>query len=113
MFAFPLQIGSARFGALACYRATPGGLSGHDRSGALAVSEVVTTLLLSMLADAPLGALPPPMDDLLDQGAVVSQAAGMISVQLTDGQAIWRRMWWPAWCGFGHDAAARPATPTP
>ena len=82
VFAFPLQIGSARFGAMDLYRDSPGRLSDEDHADAVSVADVATGLLLDMQAGAPPGSLPRSIDDLVDRRAVVNQAAGMVSVQL-------------------------------
>jgi hypothetical protein len=82
VFAFPLQAGAARFGALDLYRNTPGPLSQDDIDDAASIAGLVTGLVLITQAGAPPGTLPEAIDELLDHSSVVHQAAGMLSVQL-------------------------------
>jgi len=82
VFAFPMQIGPARFGALNLYRDTPGWLPEEDQADTLVLADVATDLVLAIQADAPPGWLPAPMDRLINHRAVVHQAVGMITVQL-------------------------------
>lgn len=81
-FAFPLQIGRARLGALDLYRFEPGPLGAEAVHDALAVATVVTGTLLGAMAGARAGTLPRALDGLIDDQAVVYQAAGMVSVQM-------------------------------
>jgi hypothetical protein len=85
VFAFPLQIGAARFGALDLYRETPGPLSPDDVDDAHSIAALVTSLVLITQAGAPPGSLPEAVDQLMDHQSVVHQAAGMVSVQLEVG----------------------------
>lgn len=82
VFAFPLQAGVTRFGALDLYRLEPGRLSREAYGEAQVVAEQVTVGLVRLLAGAAPGSVPPAMIAPLDEGAVVHQAAGMISVQM-------------------------------
>jgi hypothetical protein len=82
VFAFPLQAGAARFGALDLYRANPGRLSDDDVDDAGAIAGLVTSLVLLTQAGAPAGALPEAIDVLMDHSSAVHQAAGMVAVQL-------------------------------
>jgi hypothetical protein len=85
VFAFPLQVGGARFGALDLYRQASGALSDDDFVDALAMAEVANGLVLDLLAGATPGELPDAVSMLVDRRAVVHQAVGMVSVQLGVG----------------------------
>jgi hypothetical protein len=85
VFAFPLQSGSARYGALDLYRSGPGPLSPEDIADAGSIAKLITSLVLVTQAGAPPGALPEAIDDLMDESSVVHQAAGMVSIQLDIG----------------------------
>lgn len=81
VYAFPLQVGRARLGALDLYRFEPGRLSPHAYGEAQGVAERITNGLVTLLADAAPGTVPTAMTGSTD-GAVVHQAAGMVSVQM-------------------------------
>lgn len=84
VFAFPLQVGAIRLGALDLYRARPGGLSSDELADALAFADTVNMLLL----DATAGAQPDTAElawqreDLSSRNALGHQATGMVLVQL-------------------------------
>lgn len=82
IFAVPLQIGAARFGALDLYRETPGPLGDGVLTDAVAVAGLATTTVLDLQAKAPPGSLPELLEALAEQHSAVHQAAGMVSVQL-------------------------------
>ena len=81
VFAFPLQLGSARLGALDIYREHTGSLSDESFADAVAFASVATESLLdaqerfSSREEA-------PADLALDRSFVVYQAQGMVRVQL-------------------------------
>jgi GAF domain/ANTAR domain len=81
VFAFPLQLGSARLGALDIYREHAGSLSDESFEHALAFASVATESLLdaqersASRGDAPAGLAS-------DRSYVVYQAQGMVQVQL-------------------------------
>ena len=83
VFAFPLQVGAARLGALDVYRNDSGNLSAKALKQALTFAEVATSTLL----DAQV--LPASRDDVLhdavDNRYEVYQAQGMVMVQLQIG----------------------------
>jgi hypothetical protein len=82
VFAFPLRIGVARFGALDLYRDTPGPLPGADLADAALVANAATVLVLAMQAEVPEGSIHDAFADLAEHRAAVHQASGMVSVQL-------------------------------
>lgn len=82
VFAFPLQAGATRFGALDLYRLAPGPLSREAYGEAQVVAQQVTVGLVRLLAGAAPGTVPPAMIGPLNEGAVMHQAAGMVSVQM-------------------------------
>jgi hypothetical protein len=77
VFAFPLQVGGARMGAMDVYRDQVGGLSAEALSQALTFVEVATTAML----DAP-GTPDGIVRDSVDNRYEVFQAQGMVMVQL-------------------------------
>ena len=81
VFAFPLQIGTARLGALDVYRADIGSLSARMLSRALTFAEVAMQGLLDAGTGAP-GAAEDLVDDSENNRLEVYQAQGMVGVQL-------------------------------
>lgn len=79
VFAFPLQIGAARMGAMDVYRDTVGGLPGETLDQALTFAELATTALLDSQRDS---AEPQVLRDAVDNRYQVFQAQGMVMVQL-------------------------------
>lgn len=79
VFAFPLQIGAARLGALDVYRKEPGSLPVSGVVQALSFAEAASHALLHMHSGAADGGLDP---DAFSVGYVVFQAQGMVQVQL-------------------------------
>ena len=82
VFAFPLQVGSVRLGALDLYRDEPGALSDDQHADAMAMSDVIADWVLDVQADAPPGAVAGELERDADFHYVVHNAAGMVSVQL-------------------------------
>jgi hypothetical protein len=82
VFAIPLQLGDAGFGALDLYRDTPGPLAAGELDDAAAIADGAVVLMLAMQEAATPGTLTPALDNMADYRAVVHQAVGMISVQL-------------------------------
>ncbi|MGW1075725.1 ANTAR domain-containing protein [Streptomyces sp. NPDC002537] len=82
VFCFPLGIGAIRVGVLTAARARPGPLSGTEVTDALALASALTTLFLdgSGRGDGGLRVAHLPHGW---QQAVVHQATGMVSVQLS------------------------------
>jgi ANTAR domain len=84
VFAFPLQVGAIRLGALDLYRASPGGLGPDELADALAFADTAGMLLL----DGAAGTQPDnaelawQRDDPTAHQAQVHQATGMIVAQL-------------------------------
>ena len=85
VFAFPLQIGASRLGALDLYREEPGQLSREATTQALGFAEVAVAALLDGQEGAPDGATPRGIDDALGYRAELYQAQGMVGVQLGIG----------------------------
>lgn len=77
LFAFPLQLGAIRIGAMDCYRTQPGPL--HEVTEALVVAEAVTLALLHAQAQEGVRGL---ADMAVGHHAAVHQATGMVSAQL-------------------------------
>jgi ANTAR domain len=80
VFALPMQIGVARFGALTLHRDQPGPL-GH-LADALVIADIASEITLCLQAQVPPGLLHEVVEDLVAQRNVVHQATGMILVQL-------------------------------
>lgn len=81
IFAFPLQVGAIRLGALDLYRDTPGSLSPAELGDAWAFADAATLMLLNLQGDDT-GSTHPALMAAFDDRAQVHQATGMISVQL-------------------------------
>jgi len=82
VFAFPLQVGAARLGALDVYRRHPGSLSSAATTLALTFAHVATMTLLAGQEDAADGQSPDGIDEALETRYEVHQAQGMVMVQL-------------------------------
>lgn len=82
MFAFPLQVGNARLGALDLYRDGPGPLSDDQHADALVMADVVAHWVLDVQAAAPPGTVAETLERDADFHFVVHNAAGVVSVQL-------------------------------
>lgn len=80
VFALPLQVGAVRLGVIDLYRAGPGALDGDELAEALAYADAATELLLA--EHLPGGQLPGSAQ-LFTHRAVVHQATGMVSAQLS------------------------------
>ena len=84
LYAFPLQRGTVKLGALLFYRDQAGALSSDELGTAGLVATLVTELVLELQAQAASESLAWGLD-LSDYRAVVHQATGMVSVQLNCG----------------------------
>lgn len=82
MFAFPLQVGTVRLGALNLYRDGAGPLSDEQHADAMVMAELISLWILDKQADAPAGSVAPELEDDADFNLVVHNAAGAVSVQL-------------------------------
>lgn len=81
VFAFPLQIGTARAGALDVYRGEPGSLTQGALSQALTFADVAMRLLLDTQTTTQSG-VGADLDDALAYRLEVYQAQGMVMVDL-------------------------------
>jgi ANTAR domain len=82
LFAFPLQVGSVRLGALNLYRDRPGSLSDDQHADALVMAAVIAHWVLDVQAHAPPGSVAAELETDADFHFVVHNAAGAVSVQL-------------------------------
>ena len=82
VFAFPLQIGTARLGAIDFYRDEVGVLPTRVAAQALTFADVAIRSLLDGQLQSQQGASAAPLDESLENQFQVYQAQGMLSVQL-------------------------------
>ena len=82
MFAFPLQVGSVRLGALCLYSDRPGPLTVDQHSDALVLADVCAQAVLVMQSTAQPGVLAAELEHSSDFQYVVHQASGMVAAQL-------------------------------
>lgn len=82
IFAFPLQLGAVRLGALDLYRDRPGQLTDDQHADALVMADVVTEAVLMMQSGAPSGLLAAALAEGADLHPFVHQATGMVAAQL-------------------------------
>ncbi|HEV7148638.1 MAG TPA: GAF and ANTAR domain-containing protein [Pedococcus sp.] len=82
VFAFPLQVGAARAGALDIYRDEPGSLTAAALAQAVTFAEVAMGLLVGEQHDASEGHTSTDLDDALEYRLEVYQAQGMVMVDL-------------------------------
>lgn len=82
LFAFPLQVGTVRLGAVDLYRDGPGPLSDDQHADALVMADVIAHWVLDVQADAPPGAMAAELEADADFHFAVHNAAGAVSVQL-------------------------------
>ena len=81
-FAYPLAIKGARVGVLTLYQAAVGELSAAQNDDSIALSEVLTEMVLSLQDAAPVGELAAELEEAVTYRAEIHQAAGMVSIQL-------------------------------
>lgn len=81
-FAFPLRVGAITLGPLTLYRTNRGALDGTALTEALVLADVITQIVLAWHGSDD-DVVSMPVSDLLDDRAVVHQATGMVSVQLS------------------------------
>jgi len=85
VFALPLQVGAARFGAFTVYRDRAGPLGEGVLVDALVVADVACEIALCLQAQVPPGSLSQVLENLAAQRTVVYQATGMVLAQLGVG----------------------------
>jgi hypothetical protein len=82
VFAFPLQVGAIRLGALDLSRDAVGPLEDVDVREAMALAGAATALLLHLQLESGPGDVHVDLADSLVDRAVVHQASGMVAVQI-------------------------------
>jgi len=83
MFVFPLRVGALSLGTLTLYRDVRGALSGSQRLLALRVADaIVETVLSAQAHESSSDRLAAPIARLVERGAVIDQAVGMLTAQL-------------------------------
>jgi hypothetical protein len=85
VFALPMHVGAAGFGALDLYRDSPGAMTRQDLDDARVVADAATVMVLAIDGDPTDDDLPGELEGLVYRRAAVHQAAGMVSVQLDLG----------------------------
>jgi hypothetical protein len=92
VFAFPLQVGSVRLGALNLHRDQAGPLNDEQYADALVLANLAAQSILLLQANAPPGKLAAELESGSDLRFVVHQASGMVAAQLdvSVGQALVR-----------------------
>ena len=92
IFGFPLQVGTARLGALNLCRDWPGPLNDDQHADALVMAGIAARSVLILQAGAPPGMLAAELEQGADFHYVVHQATGMVAAQLgvSIGQAFVR-----------------------
>lgn len=83
VFGFPLLSGTSTLGALDLYLDRPGELRSEQMDDAAALAGVISTTILALQADAAPGELPEELAGTAHLRAIVHQASGMLSVQLS------------------------------
>lgn len=81
VFAFPLQVGAARLGAMDVFRIVSGTLSAQELRHALLFAEIAVATLLDGQDNAPEGTVG-GLADQVSHSAALFQAQGMVMVQL-------------------------------
>ncbi len=81
VFAFPLQVGAAKLGAVDLYRDRPGPLSDEQHADGMAMAGVIANWILDMQAKALPGSVAEEVTQNADFHYVVHNAAGAVSVQ--------------------------------
>ena len=82
VFAFPLQVGAARLGALDVFCLEPGSLSARGVSQTVTFADIAVTVLLDAQAAATGGESADGLDDILANRVEVYQAQGMTMLDL-------------------------------
>lgn len=92
VFAFPLQLGAIRLGALVLCQAEPDTLDADRLKDAVGMARIATQVVLSVQSQAPAGTLHPWLAAASPHRIVVHQATGMVAAQLkvTMGEAFVR-----------------------
>jgi len=85
VYAVPLHVGAARFGAFAMYSAMPRNLDAEESVKALVLAELATELLLDSSTRSPDGEIDPHLASALDIRSEIYQAQGMLMVSLHVG----------------------------
>jgi hypothetical protein len=85
VFALPLRIGAASFGALTLYQEAAGPLAVGQRADAAAVAGILSLRVLFLQADSEDGELATALAEPVFGQAQIHQASGMVSVQLGVG----------------------------
>jgi stage V sporulation protein SpoVS len=85
VFAFPLRLGGIRLGTLTFNHAGAGRLTDDQYAEALFMVQIVTQTVLTIQAKASPGTVAGALEALVDDGAEVHQAAGMLAVRFSVG----------------------------
>jgi hypothetical protein len=82
VFAFPLQVGAARLGAMDIFRVRHGPLSARELAQALTFADAAVAMLLDGQAAVQAGSAASGLDEAIGGRAELFQAQGMVTVQL-------------------------------
>lgn len=110
VFAFPLQVGGIKLGAIDVYQDTPGPLADSAVEEARALAAAATAVLLHLQSSTGRGDMHDDLADTILDRAEVHQATGMVSVQigarLCDAFAVLRGRAYASGCGLSEVAHA-------
>jgi hypothetical protein len=81
VFAFPVQIGAVRLGALLLFRSTPGELTELELSDCFLMASMVARAILALQSGASDSLLSGELERAATFDFVLQQAAGMVAVQ--------------------------------
>jgi hypothetical protein len=82
VFAFPVQIGAVKLGAISLYRDRPGPMTDEQHADSIVFAEIAARVILDLQSNAPPGALTAELGLAFGPQNVIHQATGMVAIQL-------------------------------
>jgi hypothetical protein len=82
VFAYPVQVGAARAGAVVLHRCAPAPAADPPHADILALVQATTRLVLAILAEVPSDGVPAAIHDATIDRATVHNATGMVAAQM-------------------------------
>jgi len=82
VFAFPVQIGAVKLGAISLYRDHPGPMTDEQHADSIVLADIAARLILALQSDAPPAALTAELGLAFGAQNVIHQATGMVAIQL-------------------------------